>query len=320
MIRSRLQQAGVGRLAYQFLHRPLGALKACLKEGGPLEQRRTERGRQDMEAAALQLPVLPVRGGIPLELHMLTGRRFWYQTAFCLWTFARASGRDLAPVVLDDGSLTPDIFQPIARLFPKARLVSESEIIRRLDTHLPADGFPALRQRRQVFPLLRKLTDVHAGLSGWRLFLDSDMLFFKRPALLLDWLANPTQCLRATDVENAYGYPLELLHELAGRPVDELVNTGLLGLRSDGMDWERMEYWCRTLIERAGTHYYQEQALVALHLAGRASVAAPICDYVTFPKPPEARDCRAVMHHYVADSKRWYFQRNWRRSLASAAS
>jgi hypothetical protein len=33
------------------------------------------------------------------------------------------------------------------------------------------------------------------------------------------------------------------------------------------------------------------------------------------PVPPEARDCRAVMHHYVAASKRWYFQHNWQRAL-----
>jgi hypothetical protein len=40
---------------------------------------------------------------------------------------------------------------------------------------------------------------------------------------------------------------------------------------------------------------------------------APAADYVTLPPPAEARRCSAVMHHYVAGSKRWYFQHNWRR-------
>lgn len=312
---SLARQLGLGRAAYLLWHRPRGKVVESIRAGGPLEQWRTERGRRAMEAAAWGLPALPPAEGPALELHVLTGRRFWYQTAFCLWTFARAAGRELAPVVLDDGTLTPEFFEPLKRLFPKARLDMETEIVQRLDEHLPAARFPSLRQRRLGFPLLRKITDVHAGLAGWRLFLDSDVLFFHRPTLLLDWLAQPTQCLRATDVEYAYGYSPELLAELAGRPVDELVNTGILGLSSEEIDWERMEYWCRTLIERAGPHYYQEQALVALHLAGRATSAAPLADYVTFPRPPEADACRAVMHHYVAASKRWYFQRNWRRAL-----
>ena len=313
---SLLRRAGLGRVLYRVYHAPLGAVRQSIAAGGPLEQWRTTQGRRAMEAAAETLPP-PVATGdsAALTVHVLTGRRFWYQTAFCLWTLARASGRRLAPVVLDDGSLLPVHFASIARLFPEARLVTEAETVARLEGVLPAAAFPTLRSRRLAFPLLRKLVDVHAGLTGWRLFLDSDMLFFRRPDLLLRWLEQPDMPLRAADVENAYGYPLVLLNELAGHPVDEKVNTGLLGLRSDALDWPRMEYWCRTLIERAGTHYYQEQALVALLLAGRAHVAAPIEEYVTFPRPPEAEACRAVMHHYVAGSKRWYFQHNWRRAL-----
>ena len=133
---SLARQLGLGRGLYYLWHLPRGKVAESVRAGGPLEQWRTERGRREMETAARTLPVLPACGGSPLEVHVLTGKRFWYQTAFCLWTFARAAGRDLAPVVLDDGSLTPDFFQPIARLFPKARLVSEAEINCRLNTHL----------------------------------------------------------------------------------------------------------------------------------------------------------------------------------------
>lgn len=306
------RQIGLGRVAYYLWHRPRAKMSAIIRAGGPLEQWRTQRGQQEMEAEAWRLPLLPACGGRPLEVHVLTGRRFWYQTAFCLWTFARHAGRDLAPHIHDDGTLAEEWCAPLRRLFPAARIISESETKARLDACLPPDQFPSLRRRREELPLIRKLTDIHAGLAGWRLFMDSDLLFWRRPQLLVDWLDQPAQPLRAVDVEYAYGYPPELLAELAGGPVPELVNTGLLGLRSEELDWERMEFWCRTLIERAGTHYYQEQALVALHLAGRACVAAPLADYVTFPRPPEAHERRAVMHHYVAESKRWYFRSNWR--------
>lgn len=317
MIRSTLQQAGVGRLAYQFLHRPLGALKASLKEGGPLEQRRTERGRRAMEAAAWELPKLPLRGGEPVELHLLSGRRFWYQAAFCLWSFARCTERDLEPCIYDDGTLTEEFIAPLRRLFPAARFVAQSEIIGRLDQHLPAARFPHLRERWLRYPNIRKLTDVHAGATGWKLVVDSDLLFFRRPDFLLTWLDNPQCALHAVDSETSYGYPRELMARLAGHELAELVNVGLCGLRSDALDWERLEHWCRTLIEGHGPHYFLEQALVAMLVAGQRCAVAPDRDYLTCPRPPEAADCRAVMHHYVADSKRWYFQSNWRQALAS---
>jgi hypothetical protein len=311
------RKLGLGRLAYQLYHRPAGAVGDSLKAGGPWEQWRTERGRRQMEAAAHGLTPVPPgpTGAAPLELHLMTGRRFWYQTAFCLWTFGHQAGRSLAPVIYDDGSLAAEWRSLLARLVPAARFVSLADTVGRLDAHLPADRFPALRDRWWHFPLLRKLTDVHVGSTGWKLFIDSDLLFFHRPQLLIDWLDHPVRPLRASDVQNAYGYSLELLGELAGRPVPERVNTGLCGLRSEEIDWERMEYWCRTLIGRAGTHYYQEQAFVALLLAGRDHAVAPGEDYVTFPREPEVSACRAVMHHYVADSKREYFRANWRRVL-----
>ena len=321
-LRDRLRHLGAGRVHYNLVHRPFGAARASLREGGPIEQWRTARGRRAMEAAARHLPIIAAGDTRqpPLEMHFLTGRRFWYQTAFCLWTFAQHSRREIRPIIHDDGSLTPEFVAPLARIAPTARFVSVAETIERLDVHLPTARFPTLRERWQHFPLLRKLTDVHVGERGWKLFLDSDLLFFREPQLLIRWLDHPDTPLRAVDVENAYGYPLAMLNELAGRAVPEFVNTGLCGLRSDEIDWEKMEWWCRTLIARAGTHYYQEQALVALLLAGRTCTVAPLSDYVTLPQPPEVRTCAAVMHHYVAGSKSWYFRHNWKHALASASS
>ncbi len=268
-----------------------------------------------MEAAAWQLPVPAVPSGRPVELHLLTGRRFWYQTAFCLWSFARQSDRPLAPILYDDGTLTAEHRQPLARLFPNARFVAQAEITARLDASLPADRFPVLRERWLHYPNIRKLTDVHAGCRGWKLVLDSDLLFFRRPALLLEWADQPSRPLHAVDCQTSYGYSRPLLQALAGAPVADLINVGLTGLDGGTLDWEKIEHWCATLIARERTNYFLEQALVAMLLAGRACAIAPAGDYVTMPVAPEARDCRAVMHHYVAGSKRWYFQHCWKIAL-----
>lgn len=311
-LHATLRRLGLGKLALALWHRPVSHLHDLIAAGGPIEVRRTERGRREMEAAAHTLPIPPTAAGPSVELHLLTGRRFWYQTAFCLWTFARHANRPLAPVIYDDGSLTGEFRTPLARLFPAARFVSLAETAARLEEHLPAARFPTLRERWLNYPNIRKLADPHLGRSGWKLVLDSDLLFFRPPGFLLDWLATPTRPLHAVDCETSYGYSRPRMNELAGAPVADLVNVGLTGLNSDEIDWERLEHWCHTLIARENTSYYLEQALIAMLVAGRPCAIAPSADYVTLPELPEARDCRAVMHHYVAHSKRWYFQRNWR--------
>ena len=311
------RRLGLGRLALNLWHRPISRIRDSLRNGGPWQEHSTEVGRRQMKAAALNLPPLPPTGGPPLELHLLTGRRFWYQTAFCLWSLARQTDRLLAPVIYDDGTLCEECRAPLQRLFPAARLVSRGEIHRRLDEHLPVAKYPALRERWLNYPNIRKLTEPHLGRTGWKLVLDSDLLFFRRPQFLLDWLNAPDRPLHAVDCETSYGYPRLLLSELAGAPVADLVNVGLTGLNGSEIEWDRLEYWTRELHTAGGTSYYLEQALIAMMVAGRPCAIAPAVDYVTLPRPPETHDCRAVMHHYVAHSKRWYFQQNWRRALQS---
>ena len=256
------------------------------------------------------------RSGLkPLQVQLLTGNKYWYQTAFCLHSLGQVAGREIVPVVHDDGSLKPEQVEVYRRICPKTKLESRAEIEQRVERVLPRGKFSILRKRRDELPLIKKITDIHAGREGWRLFLDADLLFFRKPEFLLDWWDRPGRSIHAVDVINAYGYPLEVLKKVGGRPVPEKVNTGITGLKSDEIDWEKMERWCRALTVEYPAHYYQEQALVALHLAEREGEAIPAQDYVTLPEPPEATERRAVMHHYVDLSKKWYFRENWRRVL-----
>ena len=260
-------------------------------------------------APALHLP----------ELHFLTGRKFWYQTAFCLHSLQAQSGLVFHAVFHDDGSFDPEITGRLRTLFPGAEIRLRADNDDRLAAVLPPARFPILNDRRRHYPNILKLTDVHAGARGWRLVLDSDMLFFRRPEFLLKWLAAPENPLHMVDVEDSYGYPLPLMTELAGAPIPHLVNVGLTGMQSEALDWERVESWCRRLIETHGTSYYLEQALVAMLVAGRACAIAPASDYRLAPDEVECRMPRAVLHHYVASSKRGYFRQAWRHVPAGPA-
>lgn len=302
-----------GQFLLKFYHQPFGRLRDSLRNGGPWQERRTERGRAEMEAAAYSLPLLPVASSAPLELHLLTGRRFWYQTVFCLWTLGRQTLRPLRPVIYDDGTLTKGLRAPLARLFPAARFVDCADTVVRLNEFLPADRFPTLRERWENYPNLRKLTDPHLGSTGWKLVLDSDLLFFRRPEFLLHWLDAPDRPLHAVDCEESYGYSRALMERLAGAPIPPLVNVGLCGLRSESLDWNEIEAWCAELIAHERTSYYLEQALVAMLVArAQPCAVAPAADYITMPHRQEGSAPHAVMHHYVAASKRSYFRDGWR--------
>lgn len=307
----------LGPLWLKLYHRPVGRLGAMLRQGGPWAMRETERQRRAMEAAATTLPPLPAPAdGTPLVFHLLTGRRFWYQTAFCLHSLARAAGEPIRAEIHDDGTIDREIAGRLTRLGPAVHIHDQPSILDRLDRTLPAGRFPVLRERWLNYPNIRKLTDVHAGRDGWKLVIDSDLLFFRRPGFLLDWLRAPDRPLHAVDCTESYGYSRPLLEELAGAPIPPLVNVGLCGLRGDSLDWHELEAWTAELQRREKTSYYLEQALVAMLAARRPCAVAPAADYLTLPSREEVAAPRAVMHHYVADAKRWYFRTGWRHTVA----
>jgi hypothetical protein len=317
--RDTLKSLGLGRAAYRLWHQPVGAVRQSIAEGGPLHQWLNARGRHAMVRAAATLPTARTAPAAALpELHFLTGKKFWYQTAFCLHALQHYSGRTFRAVLHDDGSFDAATIDQLQTLFPAAQIRRRAANDARVATALPPERFPFLHDRRKYYPNILKLTDAHAGARGWQLVLDSDMLFFRRPDFLLAWLAAPDRPLHMTDVGDAYGYPTPLLSELAGAPIPHLVNVGLTGLHSEQLDWEKIEFWCRRLIETHGTSYYLEQALIAMLLAGKNCAVAPAADYVLAPNDGECLRPRAVLHHYVGLSKRGYFRHAWRHLTGAA--
>jgi hypothetical protein len=301
----------LGRLVLRFWHQPTGKIRDSLRNGGPWVERATARERDRMEGAARSLPPLPVGAGFPVTLHFLSGRRFWYQTAVGLHSFARASGRPVRAEIYDDGSFDGESRASLQRLGPQVIFHDPGEIGARLDRYLPEKSFPVLRERWRNYPNIRKLTDPHLGSSGWKLVIDSDLLFFRRPDFLLNWTDAPDRPLHALDCEQSYGYPTALLSRLCGATLANRVNVGLCGLRSDALDWAELESWCAELCVKRKPSYYLEQALVAMLSARQPCAVAPGPDYLTKPSRAEVQAPRAVMHHYVADSKRWYFRYGW---------
>lgn len=300
-----------GRIVYLVYHRPLAWLARCRREGGPWQQWLDARGRREMIAAAHDLQPLPPSPDSSPEIYLLTGQGFWYQTAFCVHSLGRHIGA-VRPVFVDDGTFNDALAAEALRLFPTARVQRAADIEAHLDRALPEKKFPTLRALRRTYIHLRKLTDVHAGRRGWRLVLDSDMLFFRPPEALRGWLTTPDRPVHMLDIHDAYGYPATTLAELAGRPVPPCVNVGVCGFHSDDLDWELLEHWAAQLLARHGTSYYLEQALVALLAATTNPLRLPRDEYRLMPDLDECLRPTAALHHYVDLSKRGYFRHAWR--------
>jgi hypothetical protein len=313
-LRQTLRDLGLGRLALKLWYQPVGRMRDSLRNGGPFVERETERQRLLMAEAAAALPALPrPAGGPPVALHLLTGRKYLFQAAYCLHSFARHSGAALEVHIYDDGSFDAGLRLQLDRLGPAIVFHPIAEIHAKLDALLPEARFPVLRERWRNYPNIRKLTDPHLGSTGWKLIMDSDLLFFRRPDFLLNWCAAPDRPLHAVDCLESYGYSRRLMEELVGAPVPSRVNVGLCGLRSESIDWTKLEAWCAGLIAREKTSYYLEQALVAMLMTRTQPCAvAPVADYLTNPGRDEGTTPTAVMHHYVAESKRWYYRHGWR--------
>lgn len=289
-----------------------------LRRWGPRAYLRIEAWQQQMESAACRLPPLEpsVSALPPLAVWFLTGRRFWYQTAFCAWTLARHSGRALVVHLADDGTLTTELEQQLRRLFPQGSTHWRAECRERFERLLPAARYPTLHRRWHDYINLHKLTAPHLGASGMQMVLDSDMLFFRHPEALLDWWGQPDQPCLMVDCEESYGYSRPLLERLAGVPLLPSLNVGICGLASDMIDWDELEFWCRSLVETEGTSYYLEQALVAMLASRRKPTVLSRADYITFPTRAQAESGAGVLQHYVADSKPWYFGKAWTLVLA----
>lgn len=269
-----------------------------------------------MSHAATHLPPWSVRSPTTdtPTLNWLTGARFWEQTAFCLRSLQATTPDLVWPVrLVDDGSLDDRARQGLHRAFPGVEIVTPATLETALDARLPRSRFPVLRAHRETYLHLRKLTDPHVLQSGPQLVLDSDQLFHRRPDEVLAWWASPREPLVLTDVADAYGYPREVLATLAGAAVPARVNVGLTGLELQAADWDALEAWTAKLLDRHGSSYFLEQALVALLLAGRPWRQLPADRYRVAPSPDETRAPQAVLHHYVDLTKRDYFRSAWQR-------
>jgi hypothetical protein len=170
-----------------------------------------------------------------------------------------------------------------------------------------------LHHKRKVYPHIKKLIDIHTSNPvGWKLILDSDMLFWKEPVEMINWLKQPAQPIHMVDCVESYGYSEALMTKLCGTKIPHLLNVGIVGLNSSNIKWEIIENWVKELEETEGTSYYLEQALSAMLIGETTSTILNESDYKVNPTSIDLQHKVNTLHHYVDLSKEIYLKEAWR--------
>lgn len=277
--------------------------------GGNAAYRKMLTDAKHMEAAAWNLPpVQSYADGLPI--YFLTGKKYAYQTLFCIASLSKRSQIKFNYTLVDDGTFDNILINNITKRLPCANLITAAEIEENLNKVLPVNAFPILRAKRLVYPHIKKLTDVHT-LSGpsWKLVLDSDMLFWQEPAELIEWMQNPHRPLHMVDCIESYGYPTLLMETLCGNKLPTKLNVGAIGLNSQSINWQNVENWIKQLEKAAGGNYYLEQALSAMMVGEQPST---VLDEKRYQVNPTVINNGSVLQHYVDLSRKIYFGEGWK--------
>ena len=264
-----------------------------------------------MKLMSINLP--PVQSHLKgLTIYFLTGKQYLYQTLFCIQSLTKHSREKLRFVLVDDGSFDEELINRINNQLPGSVVVTQSMITQNLKNSLPEHLYPALHHKRNVYPHIKKLTDIHTieG-SSWKLVLDSDMLFWNEPLEMIAWLKKPEKPLHMVDCDESYGYSTKLMEDLCNSKIRKLINVGAIGLKSDEINWLDIEHWVKTLEKKEGKTYYLEQALSAMIIGDSNSKILSPEQYIVNPN----RNSNGVLHHYVDLSKEFYFKLAWKKFI-----
>lgn len=279
--------------------------------GGYLNYKRILNSQKEMISKSEHLtPVKSQTDGSPI--YFLTGKKYLYQTLFCIQSLVKVTDKKFRFVLIDDGTFDEEITTKIAQLLPHADIITAAIINKNLYKVLPENEFPILHQKRKEYPHIKKLTDIHTIPGTWKLVLDSDMLFWNEPKQIIDWLNNPSAPLHMTDCERSYGYSENLMEKLKGHKIPDLINVGVLGLNSEAINWKDLEHWISVLEKQEGKTYYLEQALSAMLIADLHAEALDTGNYKVNPTKEDVLNNVGVLHHYVDLSKEWYFTQAWK--------
>ncbi len=257
--------------------------------------------RQTFAEKAIRSPQPQPAFDGPASLHMVVSSHTWKMGVLAMRSFEFHTGMRWRPFIHEDGSLTDAMVEELAALQPDATIVRRKEADARMSEALKA--WPICRENRHKHNWFLKYFDTYFLAPHEQYFVvDSDIVFFRKPGLILDWLEQRKDTLHfMEDTRETYNCPREELEAAMGFDFWRSVNSGICLMRKQAVDLDLVERFLSRFAGASRHFQFLEQTLFAL--TGSAWKKGG-----TLPKEYEIswgnfRHRDAVCRHYVGPFK-----------------
>jgi hypothetical protein len=263
--------------------------------------------REGCARVLFQLPPRPVPELAPerASLHVLTSRRDWLGALWSVRTFLDFLGESLPIRFHDDGTLTPAIAERIMAFLPGAVVITAAQAQAEMERRLR--DFPQCQAARRRHIMTHKLLDAAVFAPGARyLLLDSDLLFFSRPAEIAHWLTGSERAnLWGRDAGNFLNLTKAEAQTRFGVNLAERVNAGFGCVWRESVDFSLLEEFFG--LESVWCHPHRvEQTAYAL-LSSRFGVRLLPRAYLLDTNRACGLPTGIVMKHYVGKIRDLFF-------------
>jgi hypothetical protein len=253
------------------------------------------------------------------ELHTLACERTLVNTLWSLKTFYHFCEIRPRLVIYDDGSLSEAAVKILSRHFVNCQLIRRDRFDQDMEDFLKAHRTSLEYSKIKSFYCALKLFGPMCYTkSEGVLYLDSDVLFFKKPGEMLKYMENGTP-FYMSDYQDAYSHPVEVLNKLLKIELAHNVNAGLfyVAKRDFAGNMDLVESYFKKVSELDSKQHLvnlHEQTLAAI-LLSKANAARLSGDYQISRKLVTDK---TVSHHFVNDGSRKDFYVAGLRRLKSA--
>ena len=200
----------------------------------------------------------------PVSVHMVVGHDMLRMGMLTLRSFEFHTRQRWSPVIHDDGTMTEDDDSELLRHFPDATIIRRAKADAELAEALA--GHPVCRENRLKHHWFLKVFDTwHFARHDRYVVIDSDIVFFRRPDLLLRWIEDrPETFWFMEDTREKYALAREDIESEMGFPLWKKVNSGLDLMVRPAVDLALAETFLTRCIPKVREYQFLEQTFFAV--------------------------------------------------------
>jgi len=237
-----------------------------------------------------------------VSLHMVVGHDMLLMGMLALRSFEFHTRCRWAPIIHDDGSFNDEDEHTLMRHFPDARLIRRATADAEVPEALTA--FPACRLNRMKHNWFLKVFDTrHYAPHDRYIVLDSDIVFFRRPEAILQWLKEGSDSMWIMeDDREKYSHPRAELEAFLGKRMLPRANSGLDLVPKEAASLKLAEAFLEQCAATAPNYAFLEQTIYGLFASswGRGGLLSKEEYEISWNA---LRGRRSICRHYIGPAK-----------------